>query len=286
MDAFPYPAMPDTLRTVPERAQYLMRHYWDGIDFGDTTLIQRQNVTEIGFVNFIDLLPRVDSVFAAEGVAAFGRRVYSEGVPHTVRAYYADLASRYLDSQDSPMRNERSYIMLLEALASAVCNTDNVTADGYRYLVSNLRKNQTGHRAADFKLVDRKGNRRTLYGLESEYTVLFFYDPDCDNCHRIAAQLANEPLLVSDQRIKVLAIYADADTDAWKAHSAPFPQTWTDGHSPDGEVASRQIYFIRSFPSIYLLDSQKRVILKDVTAEQLIEKLHTLSAANSDNSIK
>ncbi|MDY4644384.1 DUF5106 domain-containing protein, partial [Prevotella sp.] len=58
-DNFPYPTVPDTLRTAETRALYVMEHYWDRFNFADTTLIHRPETTEQGFANFIDLLPRV-----------------------------------------------------------------------------------------------------------------------------------------------------------------------------------------------------------------------------------
>lgn len=274
-DAFPYPQMPETLRTVEERAHYLMLHYWDGIDFRDTTLIHRQDITEIGFVNFIDLLPRVDSVSAAEGAAALGRRVFADDVPHAVKLYYAELAERYLDSQDSPLCNSRSYVTLLEGFTASP-GIDEATAGGFRYLIANLRKNRQGCPAADFTYADRSGKLHQMYDTDAEYTVLFFYNPDCDICHHTASQLSTEPLLVSDSRVKVLAVYADADEDAWKAQRQSFPSSWTDGHSPEGDIVARQTYFIRSTPSIYLLDRQKTVLLQDCTATEFVEKLASL----------
>lgn len=33
---FPYPALPDSLRSVEQRATYLSEHYWDNFNFSDT----------------------------------------------------------------------------------------------------------------------------------------------------------------------------------------------------------------------------------------------------------
>ena len=38
-DNFPYPTVPDTLRTAETRALYVMEHYWDRFNFADTTLM-------------------------------------------------------------------------------------------------------------------------------------------------------------------------------------------------------------------------------------------------------
>ena len=54
--SFPYPSIPDSLREPHQRAQYLVSHYWDCYDFADTTLLHIQEIAELGFVNFVDLM--------------------------------------------------------------------------------------------------------------------------------------------------------------------------------------------------------------------------------------
>ena len=56
---FPLPAVPDTLTTRTDRANYLALHYWDNIDFNDSTLIGNEDISEQGFCNFISIMPYV-----------------------------------------------------------------------------------------------------------------------------------------------------------------------------------------------------------------------------------
>ena len=53
---FPFPSVPSTLRTPEDRLQYLGIHYWDRFDFRSQSLLADKDVTEQGFVNFLDLL--------------------------------------------------------------------------------------------------------------------------------------------------------------------------------------------------------------------------------------
>ena len=62
--SFPYPAIPDTLRSVEQRAGYLSEHYWDNYNFADTLLLKSKEMTEQGFVNFIDILNRFNLDYA------------------------------------------------------------------------------------------------------------------------------------------------------------------------------------------------------------------------------
>ena len=50
-----------TLITDPvERAEYLVKHYWDKFDFKDTTYIHEPQVTEQALSNYIDLMKSDD----------------------------------------------------------------------------------------------------------------------------------------------------------------------------------------------------------------------------------
>lgn len=68
---FPYPALPDSLRSVEQRATYLSEHYWDNFNFSDTLELANKEMAEQGFVNFIDILARFDQEIAQKGIAAF-----------------------------------------------------------------------------------------------------------------------------------------------------------------------------------------------------------------------
>ncbi len=76
-NSFPYPALPDTLRSVEQRAAYLSEHYWDNFNFADTLELANKEMAEQGFVNFIDILARFDSGNSPEGYCF----LYSQSLP-------------------------------------------------------------------------------------------------------------------------------------------------------------------------------------------------------------
>ena len=53
---FPLPTVPDTLTTQTDRANYLALHYWDNIDFNDSTLIGNEDIS-LKNRNFHIILP-------------------------------------------------------------------------------------------------------------------------------------------------------------------------------------------------------------------------------------
>lgn len=270
-EQFPYPTVPQELRTVESRAAFITEHYWDNFDFNDTTLIHKPEITEQGFANFIDLLTRVDSTMAVNGVAVFSASAFKKSTPANVREYFANLTEHYLYDPNSPMRSDELYLLFLDRLSVAPAFTT-AERERFNFRRTNINKNQVGTIATDFEYVDRKGHKHTLHTTEGEYTLLYFYDPDCENCHETTAIFSKNDLLAANPRLTVLAIYPDADTDLWRKEPQSFPSTWVDAYSPNGTVAA-SLYSIRATPTILLLDKNKRVILKDPSPSVLLQFL-------------
>ena len=79
--SFVYPIIPDSLQTIEERANFLCEHYWDNFDFKDTLQLNDPNLAEQGFVNFIDLLPRLPQELAKQSIAAFASHAFATPPP-------------------------------------------------------------------------------------------------------------------------------------------------------------------------------------------------------------
>ena len=86
-----------------------------------------------------------------------------------------------------------------------------------------------------------------LHSIESEYTVLFFYDHDCDLCQQEMQDL--DSVLETHPEIKLVAI--DLNTDDVRVDSL------------------YELYDIETTPLIYVLDKNKRIIAKKIRARQI-----------------
>ena len=263
---FPFPSVPSTLRTPEDRLQYLGIHYWDRFDFRSQSLLADKDVTEQGFVNFLDLLSRMDSLTAARSADAFVTKAFAQKQSADT---FTSLSHHYLENPQSPLRNDAVYVVLLRSMRrrKGLTPTQRQSLD---YKIRTFGSNLPGQRAADFQFVDRRGKHHRLSDYRHERVLLFFYDPDCDNCHRISSQLSRDHRLAGT---RVLAIYPDSDTPHWQRTPQTFPRTWTDGYSPRGEVNAKLLYTVRATPTLMLIGRGGQVELKDPTPEQLLSHL-------------
>lgn len=285
--SFPYPAIPDTLRSVEQRAGYLSEHYWDNYNFADTLLLKSKEVTEQGFVNFIDILNRfnLDNAskgvahkdiaqkgitrkditqkdiaqkdivrkditqkditqkgIAQKGIACFTRKAFSNAA---AKERFKNLIEHYFEDQLSPVRNDRVYLMFLEEMKNSPC-FDETEKERIAFKIKTTNKNLPGDIAINFKFKDENGKEHQLSDYKDQKVILYFYDPDCENCHEVSAWLKQQTIPAD---IKVLKMVADNHIS--------------------------YIYSLKNMPTIFLLDKENKVILKDCTAQELIENIST-----------
>ena len=261
---FPFPQIPLFITGAEERMAYVLEHFWQAYDFNDTT---ETNLVlgEQGFADFLNLLSHADSAMAFRAVQHYLSKGYAKDA---LRARYAGLIRHYLDNPDSPLRNDVTYMHFLRAQMELLNDGDLAERERCAFLLRMVGRNLPGSVARDFVFEDRKGVRRRMHSVASPFTLLIFNDPECETCKEMMPKLLADPLLQREE-LAVLAIYPDSDTEMWKTHGTPMPERWIDACTPNGEVMHNGWYYLPAMPSLYLLDAQKRVLLKDATHESL-----------------
>ena len=284
-DAQP-PAMMDDTKDLIE---YMALHWWDGITDPsrsypcDSLLVSGVKLSEVEqkFANWADLLNVVDINYACKCVAHLYDRAVScekKDTSSNVFESFNKLVYKYLYDPNSPVRNEDHYAAYAAKLAK--CDLVEPVMQGkYDFEVRMASLNRIGSKAADFRFTDVKGRSYTLYGIKSELVLLFFSNPGCGACKEIIDVLSNDPKisgLISEGVMKVLNIYIDEDLEAWRSYMPIYPDIWYNGFDPDFVIRGESLYNVRAIPSLYLLDSDKTVIMKDAPEARVFDFLSRL----------
>ena len=264
-EVFPLPSVPDSLVTAESRANYLALHYWDNIDFNDSTIIGNEDISEQGFSNFISIMP-----YVTQKEVAFAEFISKISLKPDVQDYFMAVAKKYLAESQSPVFNEELYITMLQSLLSSDM-LDSARRAKYSVILDTEMKNRVGEVATDFEFMLRDGERGRLSEINAKYILVFFSDPDCDRCNLVKAQIdasavVRIKLLLGD--LALLSVCVEGDTDAWKRIKTP--DEWIDACDEKCAIYDQELYDIPGLPSFYLLDSSHRVILRDVHF-QLVE---------------
>ena len=268
---FPFPEIPATLTEPEARKAYLLTHYWECFDFADTTLVNNRDVTEQGFVNFIALL--ADGT-TTEELARESLKNWCAGFvgKDHARRVLTKTADDYLYNPNSPFYNEGLYGLYLETWLD-VLPPDDAQRSAFSFKLKLIRRNNVGETATDFTYYLPDGARRTLAAtpVNGDRLLLVFYDPECESCHAVLGQMAASSALaeaVQAGKISVLAVYTEGNEEAWRRALPDMPEGWAIGTDREA-VKTGALYDLKAMPSLYLLDGQKRVLLKDAAFEEI-----------------
>lgn len=157
-----------------------------------------------------------------------------------------------------------------------------------------LMGNILGEPAAELNLLDTSDRKVNLYGIQSPYTLVVFWDPDCSHCREQVPKL--DSLYRNRWKrdgVKMVGVL----TDTVKTDLSKMPlvkSNWTkyirehqlvgwihlyqtpqmkDAEARANIPGFRQTYDVYQTPTIYLLDEQKRIVAKKINPEQVDEFL-------------
>lgn len=258
-----------TLITDPQnRTEYAVEHYWDKFVFSDTTYIHYPEVTEQAFTNYIYLMGSVSIEKGASSIRAMLKKAEVEKAMYT---YFTDLYEKYLYDPNAPMRNEELYIPVLQSMLETPL-LDEVNKIRPAHLLEVALRNRMGEAATDFVYALANGKTSTLYDVKADYLILYFYNPDCENCWEVTQSMRASQVIdgwISAGKLKVLSVYPDEDKQAWIDHLPEMPATWINGHDKEVVLKNEEIYDLKAIPCLYLLDKNKTVLLKDAPFDQI-----------------
>lgn len=273
---FPTVSVPPMVAADPLSAsQYVADHFWDKYDFKRFDSAYTDEATEQGFAQFAAVLARIPFDDVARAVTKMiSRAEASNGCYER----FMELAEKYFYDPNSPLRNDEFFIPVLQhAIASN--RTDPTMKIRYRELLKSVDKNRPTTVATDFVYTLADGSGHRMKDIKADLLLLYFYNAGCPNCREVKDFLeASEVVKFYKESgyMKVLAVYPDADLKEWRRWLPENPSWWISAYDRGEKIRNGELYDLKAIPTIYLLDHDKRVILKDPTPEVLEEVLRSM----------
>ena len=272
-DTFILPIIPEIITDNDARAIYLVKHYWDRFDFNSISLIDRPEITEQAFVDYINILNYVSKDVAD---ASLRETINKAETDYLMHLHFRNLFEKYFFDPNSPFRNEEYYIPILKEVIDSEVMSD-TEKSVYNFQYEMLMKNRVGEKGNNFNYTLASGQTLSLYNLKSEYTLLMFSNPGCQTCEAVTQQLNSSDAinnvldLNSSTRtmLTIISLYTDENIDLWLGHLPKMPQNWIHGYDKGMTITQKKLYDIRAIPTLYLFDKEKNVVLKDTSIEAI-----------------
>ncbi len=283
------PEVPALVNDNQEAVDYIVTHYWDKFisedrpGAQDTSLVcgfTKEAFEEIFYQYALFLRIATPGAGLNSGRTILNKveAFQKEHPESTLWSKFTEMYYHILQDPNSPWRNEEYCIPLLEKRASSTLATEDEKERAERDL-PRFCLNRLGEKAADFAFTLRNGRVMRLYDIDSEYTLIFFSNPGCPNCREVMESLQSLPGiddLIAAKQLAVANVYPDEDLGEWIKYSEIYPKNWLNGYDHLMAVNHTPLYNIRAIPSVYLLDKDKKVILKDVPTDYLMQHLSGL----------
>ena len=131
-----------------------------------------------------------------------------------------------------------------------------------------------GKPAPDIQLQYKSGEKVRLYEIESPYTILYIWDPECGHCKKAAPHMVEFYEKFKDKGVKVLSIctkFTDEVPSCWESVEEKEFTDFMNVVDPYHRSKYKIKYNIKSTPQTFILDKDKKIIMKKIGAEQMIE---------------
>jgi hypothetical protein len=267
-EVYNMPVVPSTLNTPEARSEYLMAHYWDNFNFSDTSMTSRPKISEQAFADYVNILNNIPPETAGRGISLLMEKA---GASSAMLLYFEKLSEKYLYDPNSPVRNELLFEYFLKSVlkSTAIDETHKIRLSMQLKIV---QKNRPGSKATDFSYTLPGGKTFKLSALDAELVVLYFNNPECHDCSTVKEQLSTSKIinaLIQRNLLKILAVYPDEDITIYRKHVNEMPSDWINAYNKGAVIKNRELYDLKAIPTLYLLDKNKTILLKDATFEIL-----------------
>lgn len=256
---------------TPEQLEEYIAHYWDDFDFecGERVSEYDEVDTYSAFAAYVMIIPR------EQADSLLRKLIHRAEQSREVLDFFSEMAHEVLNDPNSPTRNDEYYIPILETLLESdlLDEFDKIVP---QHDLKMARQNGIGTIANDLKYTLLSGATHSLHSLKADFTILLFNNPGCEMCATIIDEISHSEViraLSNELKITTLAVYPDEDLEAWRNYLPNMPQGWICAYDRGMMITQQESYDLKAIPSLYLLDRDKRVLIKDGASVEQLEQV-------------
>ncbi|MEG0559449.1 MAG: DUF5106 domain-containing protein [Muribaculaceae bacterium] len=263
---FPYPIVPDTIVTLENRSNFLVSHFWEKCDLSKP--IKDKEAFEKAFYDYAVFFQYAHRNVVYTSINNLMNKAQSSAQNFI---YIAEIAEKTFYEPNAVIWSDEAYL----PFAENVVNFKKIKKDEKeRYLlqIQKIKNNKIGEVAHKFEYIDVNGAKKNFNDISAETILLFFNDDDCSDCMIARLRLSTNVTinnLIKENKLKIISIYPGQYSAEWANKAKGYADNWEIGAYEDAD----NIYDIRVMPNLYILDKDKKIILKNVNVNDVINNI-------------
>ena len=266
----------EQIKTEEMYQSYVVEHFFDYFPWEDPRIFNTM-LAENKIKQYCNIIYQLDRASLDTFVVAM---LQSAMVNETSFNTIFDKLEKVIGSHVSPYKVEHTYIRMLET-ALTYPKLEKARRVRYEQELGRINKNLAGSIVPDFNIVLSNGDTTTLYGIQSDYLLLYLQHPTCPTCREVREKMTSFSELnqaIASGKLKVLTVYFEGDTAIWDnfKHSREANPSYIHGWNYDLSIEEKGLYDTRTIPFMFLLDKDKRVIRKDLLWNEIEDYVRSL----------
>lgn len=249
--------------------QWTREHYFDNIDLGDPRLLRTPFLFQrVNYFNEKLTVQHPDSI--AQSLFYILDRM--QPAPDNFKYYLVHYLNEYAASKIVGF--DAVYVALVERYykTGKASWTEEEQLKKILDNAATLKPLLVGKVAPNIVTETQNGEKIALHDIDSPYTVLIFWDPECGHCKKSMPGLVDFYKKYNDKGVEVLAVctrFMKETDNCWEFVKEKEIGLWLNTVDPYHRSKYKLIYDIRSTPQIYVLDKDKTILSKKIGSEQL-----------------
>jgi thiol-disulfide isomerase/thioredoxin len=149
-----------------------------------------------------------------------------------------------------------------------------------------LRPILIGKTAPDLLFYKENGEAVTIHSIKADYTVLFFWDPECGHCKKSIPFVIDFYNKYHEQGVELLAICTKTGSDissCWSTMKERGMDIWMNASDQYLKNKYKVIYDVKTTPQIFILDKDKKILVKKIAGEDLDTVMQELLKMDKEN---
>lgn len=132
-----------------------------------------------------------------------------------------------------------------------------------------IRPNLIGKTGQNLIMDSYKGIYVALDDVEKDFTILYFWEPDCGHCKEATPKLKAWYEQPKAYTYEVFAVCTTAEKEKWSKYIEENKLPWINGWDPQRSSRFDYYYNVQSTPMVYILDKNKKIIAKKLAVEDI-----------------
>ena len=263
-----------TIKIVNNNFAGYKKHYWDNFPLTDSRI--QNTPIFINWVNnyFTGMIPQI-----ADSIIIEVDNLLSKVEDDTVTLKYLTdyIFSMYAASPMIGSESVMIHIIDEYYLAGKVKTDDEKYFKEIVNFANKYRSTLIGNKAKELKMETINGMYESLYDIDSPYTLVYFFEPDCGYCRQETPKVYKVFEKFKDKGLAGFCVYTQQDKKEWVSYiSKNKMYEWTNVWDPKNENNFRINYSIYIVPQIYVLNKDKTIVGRGLDSERLEQLLTRL----------